>query len=551
MVFSNVTDLSDPKNLAKAIREYLHLKICPVKSPTLPDLHQRVVVRVLLPMGHALSLEGRVLRHLGNRGFLIKFRRSLDMASLRTLAGMPLRPTSPEERAARVAPPGPRAPAKPLVLPAAALERAREAAGPAVQLIDEALESPSSATGPVSGDGLQGRVIDNRYQVLAVLGQGGMGVVYEALHKYLNRKVAIKVLQKALASDEAYVARFLREAQAVAALRNPHTITVHDFGVTEDGQLYFAMELLEGMPLTDLIEREAPVPFDRAVDILVQVCESLEEAHAAGILHRDLKPDNLFIGKDTSGKLFVTVLDFGIAKKLAQNTPAAKITDTGMIPGTPHYVSPEQAHGKEATPCSDLYAMGVILYEMLCGHPPFDADSGVGVLLKHIQELPTPLAVAHPFLDIHPAVDDLLSVLLDKEPARRPQAARELARKLLETRDRIRRDEDVLLDSHRESRDTEETRTGGREGSGRTMDPDSTNPGTPRRRESPPPSLGHGAPDGIRFEDLMEAHRGTDESVPPPPPPPRMSPFPWKWAAAAAAAVAFGAGLLLWRLLGS
>ncbi len=439
MVVTNVTDLSDPKNLATAIREYFHLKVCPVKSSTLPEIHQRIKVRVLLPMDQVLDLEGRVIRLVRNRGFLIKFRRNIDIANLRSLAGRPtiptgitLGPNSAGKLHGEFRPPPPLPP-------------------PATVDPDEVTNEPSEESwepSPVSGSvegQLIGRVIDNRYEVTNILGQGGMGVVYGANHKYLNRKVALKVLQRALASDEGYVARFLREAQAVAALKNRHTITVHDFGVTEGGQLYFAMELLEGLPLTDIIEEESPISFDRAVGFLEQVCDSLAEAHDAGLLHRDLKPDNLFITKGDDGDEFVTVLDFGIAKKVKESTPTARITQTGMILGTPHYVSPEQGHGREATPCSDLYALGVILYEMLCGHPPFDADSGVGVLLKHIQELPTPLTVAHPFLDIHPSVDDLLAVLLDKEPERRPQTARDFARMLLESRDRIHREEEVLL----------------------------------------------------------------------------------------------------------
>ncbi len=544
MVFNSVTDLSDPRNLAKAIREYFHLKVCPVKSSTLPEIHQRVKVRVLLPMDQVLDLEGRVIRLLGNRGFLLKFRRKLDMSNLRSLAGLPAIPTgldlsiggaddsyeAPRER------PGP-PPSRPV-----------DHAGVEEPPPGESWEL-SPLTGPVVGQ-LVGRVIDNRYQVTNILGQGGMGVVYEAMHKYLNRKVAIKVLQRALASDEAYVARFLREAQAVAALKNPHTITVHDFGVTEDGQLYFAMELLEGLPLTDVIETESPIPFERAVDLLTQTCDSLAEAHEAGILHRDLKPDNLFITRN-DGEEFLTVLDFGIAKKVSQATPTVRITDTGMIPGTPHYVSPEQAHGREATPCSDLYALGIILYEMLCGHPPFDADSGVGVLLKHIQELPTPLTVAYPFLDIHPSVDDLLAVLLDKDPQRRPQTARQFSTLLIQYRDRIRREEEDLLDapaSRGSSSMTEETGVPTAPTALKRapmLDSESTAPGTVRAvsRENPPlRDTDLDSLDSITLEELEEEttpwldDAGVDGRG-----------IPWRWIAVGVAAAAAAAGLLFWR----
>ncbi len=551
MIFNNVTDLSDPRNLAKAIREYFHLKVCPVKSSTLPEVHQRVKVRVLLPMDQVLDLEGRVIRLLGSRGFLVKFRRQLDMSNLRSLAGLPaiptgltLKPGAAESyiEEPRAAPPR-----------SADLPPTRPVSHDEAENLEPPEESwePSPITGPVYGQ-LIGRVIDNRYQVTNILGQGGMGVVYEATHKYLNRKVAIKVLQRALASDEAYVARFLREAQAVAALKNRHTITVHDFGVTEDGQLYFAMELLEGLPLTDVIEGEAPISFDRAVGFLEQTCDSLAEAHEAGILHRDLKPDNLFITKNEDGEEFLSVLDFGIAKKVSQATPTARITDTGMIPGTPHYVSPEQAHGREATPCSDLYALGVILYEMLCGHPPFDADSGVGVLLKHIQELPTPLTVAHPFLDIHPSVDDLLAVLLDKEPERRPQTAREFSKLLRESRDRIQREEEALLDapvSGDEPAVTEETGTPMAPTAIKEpapIDSETTKPGTIKTINAPTPAARDtdiDTIDSITLEDLEEETTPVfedDEDD-------EASGLPWLWIAVGVAAAAAVAGLLIWQ----
>jgi len=555
MIFNNVTDLSDPKILAKAIREYLHLKVCPVKSSTLPELHQRVKVRVLLPMDQKLDLEGRVVRRLGSRGFLIKFRRAVDMPMLRRLAGLTAIPT---DLAQRPEPEG--AEVKPDLssLPTTGAGSGR--GGTVRELPPEKSWEPSVVTGPVAGE-LIGRVIDNRYSVIEILGQGGMGVVYEATHKYLNRKVAIKVLQKALASDEAYVARFLREAQAVAALKNRHTVTVHDFGVTEDGQLYFAMELLEGRPLTDIIEGEAPVAFDRAVGFLEQVCDSLAEAHEAGILHRDLKPDNLFISRGEDGAEFLSVLDFGIAKKVHESTDSARITDTGMILGTPHYVSPEQAHGREATPRSDIYALGVILYEMLCGHPPFDADSGVGVLLKHIQELPAPLAVAYPFLDVHPSVDDLLAVLLDKDPERRPQTARDFVRRIVETRDRINKEEEALLDEYVPEEMTDPDEDFGRpiaptavhdtdhDTDAVEADPESTSLGVIRGDASEVPAPGDTHKNGmdaismVDIEDVEET-RPTAVGEEFEDEPRRVA---WVWIALGAAAAAAATGLLLWK----
>ncbi|MFH1531287.1 MAG: protein kinase [Pseudomonadota bacterium] len=284
------------------------------------------------------------------------------------------------------------------------------------------------------GDGVEtsrgdrvGEIIDGRYTIQRVLGHGGMGVVYVARQKYLGRDVALKVLRRELAADESYVKRFLREARAVASLKSPHTITVHEFGITPDRELYFSMELLEGVSLATLIRREAPLHLERAAALLSQACESLAEAHAGGIVHRDLKPDNLFISAEPGGREFVTVLDFGIAKAIGE---AERLTATGMICGTPHYLSPEQASGLELTPSADLYALGTILFEMLSGRTPFQGTAVVQLLMDQVRTPPPRLRDTRTASPVPEALDAFVTRTLAKDPADRPADAEAFRREM-------------------------------------------------------------------------------------------------------------------------
>jgi len=218
---------------------------------------------------------------------------------------------------------------------------------------------------PVRKD-IIGTTIQDRYVIKRRIGEGGFGVVYEAEQMIINRRVALKVLKPEIVSDESAVKRFLNEARAMATLRNPHTITLYDFGVTQDGLLFYTMDLLEGQPLSRILKREGPMDFRRVLGLLLQCCESLDEAHERGILHRDIKPENLFISRDRKNEEFLKVLDFGIAK-VAGDQSMASVTRTGMICGTPAYMAPEVVMGDAASPASDMYALGVVLYEMLAG----------------------------------------------------------------------------------------------------------------------------------------------------------------------------------------
>jgi eukaryotic-like serine/threonine-protein kinase len=279
----------------------------------------------------------------------------------------------------------------------------------------------------VAEQDLVGKLLDDRYRILSKLGEGGMGTVYIAEQAMIGRKVALKVLRGAAVQDESSVKRFLTEAKAIASLKSAHTVTLHDFGVTAEGLLYYTMELLEGAPLSDVIKADAPMDWVRASKILLQACKSLEEAHDKGILHRDIKPDNLFITWDTDGE-HCTVLDFGIAK-LADGT-VGTITKTGMICGTPAYLSPEQAQGYEARKASDLYSLGIVFYEMLAGEPPFSDTTAMRVLMAHVGEEAKPVSVKNPDVQVPESIDQFVRHVMQKNPADRHQDVPEFRRSL-------------------------------------------------------------------------------------------------------------------------
>jgi serine/threonine-protein kinase len=290
-------------------------------------------------------------------------------------------------------------------------------------MLDEALQGRR----PVEAD-LLGRVFQGRYQVTALLGKGGMGWVFRARHLKLGQEVALKVLRRDVGDDLRLVKRFFLEARTCAQLRHPHTIRVHDFGESEDGFLYLAMEFLAGHPLSRHIAR-GPLDPRRAARLAMQVCQSLDEAHDAGLVHRDLKPDNIFLCKIHKLDDFVKVLDFGIAK-LAEGAGGERLTATGTVVGTPSYLSPEQAQGLPLDRRSDLFALGVTLHEMLTGQPPFEGPSAVATLGKIVLEPPPPLPASVAGQPVPPALRELIEQLLAKQPAARPASAEEAAHRL-------------------------------------------------------------------------------------------------------------------------
>lgn len=264
----------------------------------------------------------------------------------------------------------------------------------------------------LSDDDLTGTTIDDRYQVLECIGKGGMGVVYRAQQTMIGRTVAMKVLRKDVVQDESAVKRFMTEARAIGNLQSANTVTLLDFGVTREGLIYYTMDFLQGRPFSKIIQDESPVAVPRAVDVILQACDSLEEAHDHGILHRDIKPDNLFITL-RRGKEHVVVLDFGIAKLMGDEA-GEKITKTGMICGTPAYLSPEQVLTGKAYPASDLYSLAIVLYEAVAGMPPFQDATPIGLLMKHVNERVQPVSVINPKVTVPAGLDEFLSRALAK-----------------------------------------------------------------------------------------------------------------------------------------
>ena len=249
-------------------------------------------------------------------------------------------------------------------------------------------------------DPMIGMVIKNTFRVVRLLGEGGMGRVYEGEQQMgtTTRKVAIKTLHPHLSQDPQIVARFNRECGTVAELEHPNTIQFFDFGQTPDGTLFIAMEFIDGESICDIVEREGPMPPERVEHIMRQVCGSLAEAHSKGIVHRDLKPDNIVLTTRAGERDFAKVLDFGIAAR-TEATDAKKeqkLTQQGTVLGTPPYMSPEQFTGKELDNRSDIYSLGVMAYEMLTGKLPFDAETPWEWATKHLTERPYPFEVTAP-----------------------------------------------------------------------------------------------------------------------------------------------------------
>jgi len=285
---------------------------------------------------------------------------------------------------------------------------------------------PREGSGPRSGvsevpEALIGTTIDDRYRVDSLLGKGGMGLVYRVTHTRLNKPLAIKVLRRENTRDEEVLARFRREAESASAIGNQHIVDINDFGVLTDGSTYFVMECLEGMDLIEAMDLMPRMPEERALRIATQICRALGAAHDAGIVHRDLKPENVFLIRREQTEDFVKVLDFGIAK--VAHRPE-RLTRQGEVLGTPHYMSPEQCEGENVDYRTDIYALGVLLYEMLTGHVPHDADTMMGILTKHLYEDPIPPKVRVP--QVSAELERVIMRCLEKKPERRYQTMREL-----------------------------------------------------------------------------------------------------------------------------
>ena len=273
-----------------------------------------------------------------------------------------------------------------------------------------------------------GTVVDGRYRIEKRIGEGGMGIVYLATHTVLGKRLALKVLRGEVARDADVVQRFITEAQSATSIGHENIIDISDFGRLPDGTVYFTMEYLDGEALTDMIKRGGSVPVREAVHIIRQISSALGAAHSRGIIHRDLKPDNIYLVKRGGAANFVKVLDFGIAKV---GGASSKLTKTGMVFGTPHYMSPEQAAGQTVDQRTDVYALGVIMYEMFVGKVPFDADTFMGILTKHMFEPPIPPSQTQQGAGNRlGALEDITLKALQKKPELRQQSMADLVLEL-------------------------------------------------------------------------------------------------------------------------
>ncbi len=266
-------------------------------------------------------------------------------------------------------------------------------------------------------DPLVGKIVADRFEILERIGDGGTGVVYKAKQLSVDRIIAVKVLGAHVSTDPQWMKRFQNEARAACKLEHPNTVRVLDFGQTREGLLFIAMEYLNGHSLRAEIERHGRLTSTRALQIIAQISASLQEAHTQGIIHRDIKPDNVFLVDLKGGGDMVKVLDFSVAKT---DAPDAQLTRAGVVFGTPAYMSPEQGRGVPLSPASDLYAVGIVAYELLMGHPPFSAAIPTDVVLMHLRNTPPPLS------GVPSRIAQLVMRCLDKDPKRRPASAAEL-----------------------------------------------------------------------------------------------------------------------------
>jgi eukaryotic-like serine/threonine-protein kinase len=275
-------------------------------------------------------------------------------------------------------------------------------------------------------------LLGGQFQILQKIGSGGMGSVYKATQPAMNRMVAVKILHPKLANRKDLVSRFRREARAMSHLTHPNTVKVLLYGELEDGSLYIVMEYLEGRNLNQVVRKEGPLPVERAIPILIQVCGALQEAHMQGIVHRDLKPENIFLSTNGGLKDYPKVLDFGLAKvtEREMRPGSVMLTQEGMVFGTPEFMSPEQAQGKVLDARSDIYSLATILYEVLTGKLPFEARTPMEYIQHHVTKSPILLDSRIPGKSFPPGLGVVLARALEKRPEDRFDSASEFAEAL-------------------------------------------------------------------------------------------------------------------------
>ena len=272
-------------------------------------------------------------------------------------------------------------------------------------------EGDTGVAAPADQDPMVGHIVAGRFRVVRLLGKGGMGTVYEAEHTFIKKRVALKMLRPEITSNPEAVERFRREALATSTIGHDNIVTIDDFGILDDGQVYLTMEFLPGAPLNNVLQAEV-LPVPRVLDLILQSCHGLAAAHELNIVHRDMKPENVFlVEKGTK----VKILDFGIAKVTGagENT---NLTKTGAIFGTPNYMAPEQALGKKVDHRADIYAVGIMLYEMLTGRVPFQSESFLAVLTQHVTETPLPPSEVAPDRNVDAELEALVMKAIAKKP---------------------------------------------------------------------------------------------------------------------------------------
>lgn len=279
----------------------------------------------------------------------------------------------------------------------------------------------------MSTDPLIGLSLDGRYRLDSVIGKGGMGTVYRATRLLIGDEVAIKILHIGEETDPQLSERFRREARAAARLKHPNAVSIYDFGVSSNGLQFLVMDIVEGRSLREITKDQGALSLPLTVEITSQVCAALDEAHRHHIVHRDIKPDNIILNSTPAG-VTVKVLDFGIAK--LRDDSASHLTQTGSVMGTPHYMSPEQCLGEELDHGADIYSMGIVIYEMLCGRVPFNSPFSTAVVVQHVNQAPPSLRNFNP--TITPAVEAVVFRALEKAREKRPRTAGTLARELRE-----------------------------------------------------------------------------------------------------------------------
>jgi len=290
-------------------------------------------------------------------------------------------------------------------------------------------ESSVPESADSSGNSLIGQTLENRYRINHSIGEGGMGIVYEAEHIEIEKKVAVKVLREDLSNQTELVERFKQEAKSASRIGHPNIVNVTDFGRTPDGGAFFVMEYLEGEDLSSLLERQGTLTADESVKIISQVCKALEAAHAQGIIHRDIKPENIFLAR-VGGERVIKILDFGIAKMSGFSESGKKLTRPGVVFGTPEYMSPEQAQGKNPDHRTDLYSVGIILWEMLAGHTPFKGDDFMAIISQHLFNEVPPIHEANPDAQLPVGMEQIITNSVAKKREERYQSAKHLMKDL-------------------------------------------------------------------------------------------------------------------------